>query len=134
VTKQVNAAAPPLSVLQNLAIVVDGPVAGWPLSVLQNLAIVVDGPVAGCARPAPAPRPGEADISIGADRPSSSVAPNWNLPTTIPRKRNVDVGHQPPRRPEQVELVGRRQSSLESAPASRARVRAANLVNAAQFR
>jgi len=47
------------------------------LSVLRNLAIVVDDPVPRCARPAPAPspppRPGEADVIIGrtARAPSS---------------------------------------------------------------
>ena len=49
------------------------------LSVLQNLAIVADDPVAACPRPAPAAiaaaRPGEADVSIGADRPSAIVRP-----------------------------------------------------------
>jgi hypothetical protein len=58
-------------------------------------------PVPRCARPAPAPspppRPGQADVSIGADRPSSIVPPR-NLRTTIPAKRNVDVGQQPQRR------------------------------------
>jgi hypothetical protein len=48
-----------------------------PLSVLRNLAIVVDDPVPRCARPAPSPsppsRPGEADVIIGrtARAPSS---------------------------------------------------------------
>jgi hypothetical protein len=44
-----------------------------------------------------------------------------------------DVGQQPQRRPGQVEQVGLRQSSLESARASHARVRAANMVKAAKF-
>src|SRR4029077_14924955 len=52
-----------------------------PLSVLQNLAIVVDDPVPRCPRPAPAP----------------SSPPN--LRTSIPPKRNVDVGQQPQRHP-----------------------------------
>jgi hypothetical protein len=57
------------------------------------LAIVVDDPV---PRAAPAP----ADIIIGRpDRPSSIVAPNQNLRTTIPLKRNGDVNQQPLRRP-----------------------------------
>ena len=48
---------------------------------LQNLAIVVDDPVPRCPRPAPAP----------------SSPPN--LRTSIPPKRNVDVGQQPQRHP-----------------------------------
>jgi hypothetical protein len=72
-----------------------------PLTVLQIFRSVVDDPVAGCARSAPAPsppRPGKADISADPElhRPHR---PPPNLPTTIPLKRTVDVGHQPQRRP-----------------------------------
>ena len=66
---------------------------------LQIFRSVVDDPVAGCARSAPAPsppRPGEADVSIGADPELQRPPPN--LPTTIPLKRTVDVGQQPQRR------------------------------------
>ena len=67
---------------------------GAPLSALQIFRSVVDDPAAGCARSAPAPwpphRPGDADISIGADPELQRPPPN--LPTTIPLKRNVDVG------------------------------------------
>jgi hypothetical protein len=55
-------------------------------SVLRNLPIVVDDPVGRAApSPSPPPRPGEADVIIigRPDRPSSIVAPNWNLRTTI---------------------------------------------------
>jgi hypothetical protein len=66
-----------------------------------------------------------ADIIIGRpDRPSSIVAPTQNLRTTIPLKRG-DVNQQPMRRPggsSRLEQVGLRQSSLESALVSRARV------------
>ncbi len=85
---------------------------------LQIFRSVVDDPV---ARAAPAP----ADI---IDRPSSIVAPN--LPTTIPLNRNGDVNQQPYSR---LEPVGLRQSSLESARASRARVWAESQVNTANF-
>jgi hypothetical protein len=65
-----------------------------PLSVLQIFRSVVDDPV---ARAAPAP----ADIIIidRPDPPTSIVAPNQNLRTTIPLKRNGDVNQQPLRRP-----------------------------------
>jgi len=57
-------------------------------SVLRNLPIVVDDPVGRAApSPSPPPRPGEADVIIiiigRPDRPSSIVAPNRNLQTTI---------------------------------------------------
>ena len=64
-----------------------------PLSVLQIFRSVVDDPV---ARAAPAP----ADIIIDRpDPPTSIVAPNQNLRTTIPLNRNGDVNQQPLRRP-----------------------------------
>ena len=48
---------------------------------LQNLAIVADDPVLPLpstgAGTIAAARPGEADLSIGADRPSSIVAPEF---------------------------------------------------------
>ena len=90
-----------------------------PLSVLQIFRSVVDDPV---ARAAPAP----ADI---IDRPSSIVAPNQTA-NNNPLKRKGDVDQQPYSR---LEPVGLRQSSLESASASRARVWAASQVNAANF-
>jgi hypothetical protein len=53
--------------------------------VLQNLAIVVDDPVPPCARPALAHRQrgGRIIIIDRSDRPTSIVAPNRNLRTTI---------------------------------------------------
>jgi hypothetical protein len=94
-----------------------------PLSVLQIFRSVVDDPV---ARAAPAP----ADI---IDRPSSIVAPNQTA-NNNPLKRKGDVDQQPYSRLEPVGLLGaaRSHSSLESARASRARVRAASAVNAAE--
>ena len=71
-----------------------------PLSVLQIFRSVVDDPVAGCARSAPAPSPpAPRPQHRRPDRPSAIVAPNRNLPTTIPLKRTGDVGQQPQRRP-----------------------------------
>ena len=73
-----------------------------PLSVLRNLAIVVDDPVAGCART------GAGTIAAAPTRRSRHQhrrrspelhRPPPKLPTTIPRKRKVDVGQQPQRRP-----------------------------------
>src|SRR5665213_2505370 len=92
-----------------------------PLSVLQIFRSVVDDPV---ARAAPAP----ADI---IDRPSSIVAPNQTA-NNNPLKRKGDVDQQPYSRLEPVGLLGaaRSHSSLESARASRARVRATSAVNA----
>jgi hypothetical protein len=87
-------------------------------SVLRNLAIVVDDPVGRAApAPAPPPRAGEAGVIViigRPDRPSSVVAPNRNLPTTIKLKKKWrraaadltivrPVAAAPPRRPEQVE-------------------------------
>src|ERR1019366_9392967 len=93
-----------------------------PLSVLQIFRSVVDDPV---ARATPAP----ADI---IDRPSSNVAPKPTA-NNNPLKRKGDVDQQPYSRLEPVGLLGaaRSHSSLESARASRARVRAASAVNAA---
>jgi hypothetical protein len=57
-----------------------------PLSVLQNLAIVVDDPVAGCDRRrhhGRRPRPGEADIHH-----QSSVAPITRAPSSAPNSAN----------------------------------------------
>jgi len=77
-------------------------------------------------RAAPAP----ADIIIIIDRPdppTSIVAPNQNLRTTIPLKRAA-----PPRRLEPVALLGAAAADAArsaGAPASRARVRAASMVN-----
>ena len=71
-----------------------------PLSVLQNLAIVGDDPVAGCARPAPAPSPARRPHHHHrSPRSPDRQRPPPTLPTPIPRKRNVDVGQQPQRRP-----------------------------------
>jgi hypothetical protein len=89
-----------------------------PLSVLQNSAIVVDDPVAGCARTGAgtiaAARSGEADISIGADRPSSIVRPeSVNNNSAKKEMASRPAAAAPPSRPVQ---VGRRQSALESAP------------------
>ena len=87
---------------------------GAPLSVLQIFRSVVDDPAAGCARSAPAPSPpaqrpqhrhlvapiGSPALSqrcgrCGSERsaefgsaPSAIVAPNRNLRTTIPLRRN----------------------------------------------
>jgi hypothetical protein len=71
--------------------------------------------------------PATADIIIGANRPSSIVAPN--LRTTIPLNENGDVDQQPQRRLGPIVLIGaaRSHSSLESAAASRARVRGVQL-------
>jgi len=60
--------------------------------VLQNFRSVVDDPV---ARAAPAP----ADIIDRPDRPTSIVAPNQNLRTTIPLKRKWRRRQQQQRRP-----------------------------------
>jgi hypothetical protein len=65
------------------------------------------------------------------DRPSSIVAPN--LPTTIPLKRKWRRRPEAAPPPRRLEQVGLRQSSLESASASRACVRAAIMVYAANF-
>ena len=46
-----------------------------------------------------AARPGEADVSIAPIARAPSSPPNQNLRTTIPLKRNGDVGQQPQRRP-----------------------------------
>ena len=95
-----------------------------PLSVLQNLAIVADDPVAGCARPRrhQRRRPTRRSRHQHRRRSRAPASPPPNLPTTIPPKRNVDGGQQPQRRPEQIGQVGRPQSSLESArPLARAR-------------
>ena len=69
-----------------------------PLSVLRNLPIVVDDPVArqrsiGAVTSATiAPR--EADSIGRPERPSSIVAPNQNLPTTIREKEKL-APHRP---------------------------------------
>jgi hypothetical protein len=98
-----------------------------PLSVLQNLAIVVDDPVPALDRRRHHRQRGGRIIII--DRPTSIVAPNRNLRTTISPKRNFDVGQQPQRRP-----AGRCRSVGVGArwigAASRARVGAARRVNA----
>ena len=98
------------------------------LSVLQNLAIVVDDPVPRCARPAPAPsppsRPGEADVIIGrtARAPSSP-----RICEHQSAKKNGAAGDltsvrpaaaAPTRRPEQVEQIGRHRAAQ---PLARAR-------------
>jgi hypothetical protein len=86
------------------------------------------------ARAAPAP----GDIIIIIDRPdppTSIVAPNQNLRTTIPLKRNGDVNQQPLRRPgrlEPIALLGAAAADAArpaGAPTSRARVGAETMVN-----
>ena len=95
-----------------------------PLSVLRNLAIVVDDPVARCARPAPAPSPPPDQA-----KPTSASAPVARAPSSAPEAANNNSAKKkcrprpaaaaPPSRPVQ---VGRRQSSWESArPLARAR-------------
>jgi len=85
--------------------------------VLQIFRPVVDDPV---ARAAPAP----ADIIIGdhTDRPTSIVAPNRNLQTTIPlnRKwRRRPAAAAPPSRLEQVALLGAAAADRLRLPARR---------------
>ena len=74
------------------------------------------------------------DIERGRGEASSIVAPNQTA-NNNPLKRKGDVDQQPYSRLEPVGLLGaaRSHSSLESARASRARVRAASAVNAANF-
>jgi hypothetical protein len=70
------------------------------------------------------------DVSIGANRPTSIVAPNRKSANNNSAKkkcRRRPAAAAPRSRPVQ---VGRRRSSLESAPASRVRVRAASMINA----
>ena len=56
--------------------------------------------VADSGRPTPAPRPGEADISIGADRSSSIVAPeSANSNSTKTKCRRRPAAAAPPSRP-----------------------------------
>jgi hypothetical protein len=83
-----------------------------------------------------AARPGEAEPTSAAAPIARAPSSAPNLPTTIPLKRNVDVGQQPHRRLEPVGLLGaaRSHSALESALVSRARVTTARMVNAAKFR
>ena len=87
------------------------------LTVLQIFRSVVDDPVARCARSAPAPsppRPGEADVSIGADPELQRLPPNLRTTNSAKKKcRRRPAAAAPPSRPVQ---VGRRQSALESAP------------------
>jgi hypothetical protein len=80
-----------------------------------------------------APAPSDIIIIDRPDRPTSIVAPNQNLRTTIPLKRIGDVGQQPHSRLEPVGLLGAAAADAArpaGAPASRARVRAANMINA----
>ena len=68
---------------------------------LQIFRSVVDDPVARCARsaPAPSPPPDQAKPTSPSAPIARAPASAADLPTTIPRKRNVDVGQQPQRRP-----------------------------------
>ena len=90
------------------------------MSVLENLPSLIDRPRR--SLPSPPPRPGEADIIIvgRADRPSSIVRPE--SANNNPLKRTGDgaagdltivrpAAAAPPRRPEQVEQVGRHRAA-----------------------
>ena len=98
-----------------------------------NNSAIADDPVARCARPAPAPspppRPGEADVSIGADRPSSSV--HRRICQQQFRQKEMSTSASSRSAASRPVQVGLPQSALESAPASRARVTAAQAVDAA---
>ena len=100
-----------------------------------EFAIVGDDPVARCARPAPAPspppRPGEAAVSIGADRPSSSVHRRSCQQQFREKEMSTSASSRSAAEP-----AGAGRSASERAgigAASRARVKAADLVNALHY-
>ena len=91
-----------------------------------EFAIVVDDPVPRCARPAPAAAPTSAS-QIGADRPSSIVAPICEQ-QSAKKKMSTSTSSRSAAQPAG---AGRSHSS-RNRRAPRARVRAANRVNAAR--